>query len=310
MIYLAPIQGFTDFVYRKAYSEVFCGVDAYFIPYVFIKNNQVTNKYKKEILFENNPQERIIPQVLIKDENELLQLSKLLSDFGYKEINLNLGCPYPMVTNRRKGAGLLPYPENIKSILSAFFEKGCIQLSIKLRAGLESPKEIENIIPVLNEFPLTEVIFHPRIAKQLYKGEIITSAFQFVLENLNHKLIYNGDIFSLNDFESKKQLFPGIKHWMLGRGVLMNSFLPAETKGLFFSKKEKTKKLKIFHDLILEEYFKTMDNDGNTLNKMKQFWTYFSYNFTDRSKTFRAIKKTRNLNDLKIQAQIIFEFTV
>ena len=188
MIYLSPIQGFTDFVYRKVYSTVFKEVDTFFIPYISVKNNQILKKYKSEILPENNLQKKVIPQVLIKDSSEILYLSKLLSDLNYNEINLNLGCPYPMVTKRGKGAGLLPYPEKIKIILSDFFNQQSTRLSVKLRSGLESPEELETVIPVLNEFPLTEVILHARTAKDLYKGKITESAFLAASKYLKHKL--------------------------------------------------------------------------------------------------------------------------
>ncbi len=306
MIYLAPIQGFTDFVYRKAYSQLFSEVDKYFIPYISVKNNQILKKYENEILLQNNPQKYVIPQVLAKDENELAFLSALLEDAGYKEINLNLGCPFPMVTNRGKGAGILPHPEKLKKMLANFFENSDLKLSIKLRAGLISPNEIENIIPVLNDFPLTEIIFHPRIAKQLYKGEINDSAFEFAIKNLNHKLVYNGDIFSLDDFNECRQKFPKIKDWMLGRGILMNPFLPEEIKNISISADDKIEKLIEFHQMIFEGYSETMDNQGNVLNKMKQFWSYFSYSFPNQKKVFKAIKKVRKLNDYNAVIQKAF----
>jgi tRNA-dihydrouridine synthase len=306
MIYLAPIQGFTDFVYRKVYSMIFNEVDTFFIPYISIKNNQILKKYKREVLPENNLQKKVIPQVLIKDSSELLYLSKLLYDLGYNEINLNLGCPYPMVTNRGKGAGLLPYAEKIKIILSDFFNQQSLKLSVKLRAGLESPKDIETIIPVLNEFPLTEVILHARIAKQLYKGKIKEEAFLVASKFLKHKLVYNGDVFTINDYKIKSGMFPEIQDWMLGRGILMNPFLPAEIQKISNTKEEKFEKLQLFHHSVFEEYIRTLDNDGNTLNKMKQFWIYFSYNFRDQNRIFKAITKTRNLSDYKIQTRLTF----
>lgn len=306
MIYLAPIQGFTDFVYRKAYSQLFPEIDKYFIPYISVKNSRILKKYEKEILLQNNLQRRVIPQVLAKNESELLFLSALLKDAGYNELNLNLGCPFPMVTNRGKGAGLLPHPEKLKAMLAGFFEKSNLKLSIKLRAGLNSPEEIETIIPVLNGFPLTEIIFHPRIAKQLYKGEINGSAFQFAIKNLNHKLVYNGDIFSLDDFNECKQKFPEINDWMLGRGVLMNPFLPSEIIQISTLADEKIEKLKHFHRLILEGYSETMDNSGNVLNKMKQFWSYFSYSFPNQKKVFKMIKKSKNLADYNVVVQKSF----
>lgn len=306
MIYLAPIQGFTDYIYRKAYSETFTGIDKFFIPYITLKNKEVLNKYKKEVLPENNPQEKVIPQVLAKDSKELLHLAKFLKVLGYHEINLNLGCPYPMVTNRTKGAGLLPHYNEIRIILSDFFEKEELKLSIKLRAGLDSPDELENVIPVLNEFPLTEVILHPRIAKQLYSGNIYTSAFQFAIDNLKHKLVYNGDIFSLSDYTENKEVFPKIDDWMLGRGILMDPLLPLEITEESFSADERITKLKEFHQLVYDEYLLKMDNTGNVLNKMKQFWSYFSYSFPNQKKTFKTIKKTKNLNEFGSSSQKAF----
>ena len=305
-IYLAPLQGFTDFVYRKAYSEIFQGIDAFFIPYISVKNNQILKKYEKEIHPENNPQIRVIPQVLAGSADEMLFLSKILEDKGYKEINLNLGCPYPMVTNREKGAGLLPQPDKVQKLLSSFFEKSNLRLSVKLRAGLQSANEIEQIIPVLNQFPLTEVIFHPRIAKQLYDGEILNSAFQFAQQNLKHRLVYNGSIVSVDDFAACRQKFPEIDNFMLGRGILMNPFLPAEIKNMDISSKEKPEKLKEFHQLVFKYYSECMDNEGNALNKMKQFWIYFSYNFNNQRKTFKAIKKASTMNRFKHEIHQIF----
>jgi tRNA-dihydrouridine synthase len=305
-IYLAPLQGFTDYVYRKAYNEIFHGIDAFFIPYISVKNNLVLKKYEKEILLENNPQTNVIPQVLANNADEMLFLSKILADQGYREINLNLGCPYPMVTNREMGAGLLPHPEKLKAILNSFFEKSSLRLSVKLRAGLNSANEIERVIPVLNDFPITEVIFHPRIAKQLYEGEILYSAFEFVIANLKHQLVYNGDILSVADINDRKQKFKGINHWMIGRGILMNPFLAAEIKGIENSPVEKVEKLKEFHQLIFDLYSEKMDNEGNVLNKMKQFWIYFSFVFPNQHKTLKWIKKTSSLNKYRNETLKIF----
>ncbi len=306
MIYFAPLQGYTDWIYRKAYSTVFTGIDAFFIPYISVKNETILKKYLAEIVPENNPQNRVVPQILVKDENEIKFLSTLLNGYGYKEINLNLGCPYPMVTNRGKGAGLLPNPMQIKKILNAFYESTDQKLSVKLRAGLEDENEIKAVLPVLNSYPLTEIIFHPRIAKQLYKEKIIESAYSFCEENTTHTLIYNGDIFNLSDFKEKQNKFKRTKGWMLGRGILMNPFLPSEINGNYFSKEEKRNKLIEFHQLVCENYQEKLDNDGNVLNKMKQFWMYFSFNFENSKKAFKQIKKSNSLNRYLAETNSLF----
>ncbi len=306
-LYLAPLQGFTDVVYRKAYNEIFSGIDAYFIPYVTIKNKKLLKKYEREILLANNTQTRVVPQVLAKDAEELLVLSDIIKNNGYSEINLNMGCPYPMVTNRGQGAGLLPHPEKLKTMLDAFFKQSNLSLSVKMRIGLTSINEIEDIVCVLNDFPVSEIIIHPRIAQQLYAGTIALKTFHFVSLNMKHKLIFNGDIISISTFERIKNLFPEIDTFMIGRGILQNPFLPGEIKNIHFSETEKNKKLYEFHQLILKYYYDWMDNDGNVLNKMKQFWIYFGMSFNDREKLLKRIKKIRSLTNYKIEIHSFFK---
>ncbi|WP_372647821.1 tRNA dihydrouridine synthase [Draconibacterium sp.] len=305
-IYIAPLQGFTDYVYRASYAQVFKTVDAYFIPYISVKNNVLPNKYTRELLPENNTQSRVVPQILAKDAAEFELLENVLVGQGYSEFNLNLGCPYPMVTNRGKGSGLLPFPEKIYKILDHFFRQEEGELSVKLRAGFKSPEEIKDVINVLNQFPLKEVILHARLAGQLYSGEIDENAFSYATQNLKHKLVYNGDIFSKQDFIDKQNKFPGINTWMLGRGVLMNPLLPHEIKGIDISDKERTDLLSIFHQSMLEHYLEIMDNEGNALNKMKQFWSYFAYCFPNQKKVMKHIKKVKALNRYNPTVKSIF----
>jgi tRNA-dihydrouridine synthase len=305
-IYLAPLQGFTDAVYRKAYNDVFSGIDAFFIPYISVKNREILKKYEREILHINNPQKKVVPQVLAKNAEELLFLTDFLIQQSYSEINLNLGCPYPMVTNRGQGAGLLPFPKKIREMLDAFIQRFDIKISVKMRAGLHSTDEIENVITVLNDFPLSEIIIHPRIAKQLYSGTILFDAFEFAYQNTHHKLVFNGDIFTVSDFERIKNRFPKIHHFMLGRGVLQNPFLPEEIRNNQLLDAEKNVKLIEFHEAVLKYYIDWMDNDGNVLNKMKQFWIYLEKNFTDE-KRMKRIKKIRSLNDYKTEMNSFFQ---
>ena len=306
MIYMAPLQGFTDYVYRASYAKVFNTADAYFIPYISLKNNAVPNKYSREILPENNTQNRVVPQILAKDAAEFELLKNVLADQGYSEFNLNLGCPYPMVTNRGKGSGLLPFPDEIYKILDHFYSSAKGELSVKLRAGLKSADEIKDVVKVLNQFPLKEVILHARLAGQLYSGEIVEGAFSYTTENLKHKLVYNGDIFSKEDLISKQHKFPGIDTWMLGRGILMNPLLPHEIKGISFTANERADLLYTFHQTMLDRYLQVMDNEGNALNKMKQFWIYFAQCFPNPKKVMKHIKKVKALNRYNPTVRLIF----
>ena len=291
-LYFAPIQEYTDFVYRVAHSRTFGNIDKFFAPYLIRQNDGTIKKaHLRDIAPENNSGYRLIPQVMAGNTEDFLYLTKTLCNLGYEGINWNLGCPYSMVTNKELGSGLLPFPDKIKEILSESLPKLSCRISVKLRTGLVSPDEIFNVIPVLNEFPLNEIILHPRIAKQLYRGNPDKDIFKQIADISKHPLVYNGDILTHNDFNQLNELFGTTNSWMLGRGILMDPFLPAKIKQIPLPDKEKmVVLLKQFHSQIFYHYSKLLSGNSHLLMRMTKFWSYFCYSFPDPAKSFKRIK--------------------
>lgn len=296
-IYQAPLQGFTDFTFRNTVASVFGGVDKFFIPYLsFAKGRELKKSVLKDNLPENNWAKPVVPQVLFSDKTELIELVKTLSDMGYQEINLNLGCPYPMVTNRGRGAAWLQKPTELNEVLNDLFSADFrCSFSVKMRAGMIDPLESAEIFTVLNRYPVSEVIFHPRTASQMYDGKANPQLFAEVISTTNCPLVYNGDIFSVSDFQELNAILPEQKSWMLGRGLLMNPSLPLVIKGKEFEKQEHKLKLKEFHEEILEAYSARLDGAGHILMKMNQFWSFFSESFENPHKTMKLVKKSGNM---------------
>jgi len=169
-IYFAPLQESTDYVYRNAHSKFFGSVDKYFAPYIVRQNDgSIKKSHSRDIQESNNIGYTLVPQILAGNTNDFVFLAKVLQDNGYSEINWNLGCPYPMVTNKGLGAGLLIHPDKIKAILEESLPQISTKVSVKLRTGLTSHDDILKVAMVLKEFPLSDIILHPRFAKQLYK---------------------------------------------------------------------------------------------------------------------------------------------
>src|SRR5665647_222981 len=205
-IYFAPLQESTDHIYRSAHAKFFGGVDKYFAPYIVRQNDgTVKTSHLRDIKPENNQEYPLVPQILAGNSADFIFLARLLQDNGYDEVNWNLGCPYPMVTNKGLGSGLLPHPEIIKSILGESLPKISSQVSVKLRTGLKSHDEVFKVIEVLNEFPLSEVILHPRYAKQLYRETPDLDIFAAVQKISAHNLVYNGDIETPEDLNLHNQ---------------------------------------------------------------------------------------------------------
>ena len=296
-IYFAPLQESTDYIYRSAHARFFGGVDKYFAPYIVRQNDGTVKKsHLRDIKAENNQGYPLVPQILASNSVDFVFLARILEDNGYNEINWNLGCPYPMVTNKGLGSGLLPYPDRIKAILEASLPQINCKVSVKMRTGLQSHEEILPIIDVLNEFPLSEVILHPRFGKQLYRGEPDKAIFTEAHKALKHNLVYNGDIESVKQIQHLNDQFADITTWMIGRGILKNPFFPVLLKkGAIPSREERAMILRNFHDEIFQQYASLLNGSSHLLMRMEKFWSYFSFAFPDQHKSFKRIKKASNL---------------
>lgn len=296
-LYQAPLQGFTDYTFRRVFADCFGGIDKYFIPYLsYGKGREIKKSQLREVLPENNPMRMTVPQVLFSDGTELLELTAILVDHGYLEINLNLGCPYPMATNKGRGSAWLQKSEELSAVLEQLFTRFPeTKFSVKMRAGMTNKIDCQQIFGILNNFSLEEVIFHPRTADQMYEGKADKQLFASALPLTKHPLVYNGDIFSQTDFEQIRSILPEQNHFMIGRGLLTYPLLARQLHGEIHEKNESREKLRHFHDMLLEEYATKLDGAGHLLIKMNQFWGYFSHSFDNPHKAMKLIKKSGNL---------------
>ena len=303
-IYQAPLQGFTDFTFRKVFAENFGGIDKYFIPYLsYGKGREIKKSQLREVFPENNAGMHVVPQVLFSDHAELFDLISILVDYGYSEINLNLGCPYPMATNKGRGAAWLEKPEALNEILQQLYAKGIpVKFSVKMRAGLTNENDATAIFEVLYNFPLEEIIFHPRTASQMYEGKANPRLFTKELPKVKHPMVYNGDLLSMEYFQEIKTFLPEQNSWMIGRGLLINPELALQMKGEVLESKQLRTRMREFHDQLLEEYSSRLEGNGHILMKMNQFWTYFSESFANPHKAMKLVKKSSNL--LKYNAAV------
>lgn len=306
-LYLAPIQGYTSYDYRNLHNKYFGGINKYYSPYLrFEPNKEHKKSVLKDILPENNKRINLVPQVLGTDTDLFIELATQFEKWGYKEINWNLGCPYPMVTKRGFGSALIQTPEKVKQILETVISKINIPLSIKCRLGFENENEINELIEVLNIFPIKELIVHTRTANQMYKGEANPKAFLPLINNSKHKLIYNGDINSVEDLNTVKNLFNNrIDTFMLGRGILMNPFLASEINGKTYDKSEKFNIIKDFHTELFEINSAKLE-PSHLVQRMTTHWEYLSFIFENQHKVFKKIKKAKSLSKYNIAVNEIF----
>lgn len=299
MIYLAPMEGITTYVFRNALAKYYGGIDRYYTP--FLTASHLKGRELRDVYPENNQGIDVVPQILTNDPELFIIISEQLAAIGYKEVNLNLGCPSGTVVSKKRGAGMLDDISELDKFLDYIYSKCKLNISVKTRIGMEFLSEWDDILEVYKKYPIEELIIHPRLRNEFYKGSVHKDAFDKAVEELPQiKLCYNGDI---TDIES----FKGVKHdvpVMIGRGLVMNLNLANEIKDGKRGEFDR-KKFREFLNELLENYMTEMSHEKQVVMKMKELWTYFSMGLDLDKKQLKEIHKVSRVSEYKNVVQMI-----
>lgn len=295
--YFAPLEGISWYAYRNMQAKHFRGADCYITPFIAPnQNREIRNKEKQDILKEHNQGLCVVPQIIGNRADEFIHAAKQIQDLGYTQINLNLGCPSNTVVAKGKGSGFLSKPEELERFLTEIFEGLDMELSVKTRIGRYHEDEFYELLDLFNRFPISQLIIHPRIQKEFYRGKPHMEQFAYAYENSKNPVCYNGDIFTKEDYVNLKERFPKLETVMIGRGLLANPGLLEEICGVGQVNK---KRLKAFHDELLAVYEEMLFGDVTVLHKMKELWHYMICMFTDDGQYKKRIQKAKSLWEYK-----------
>ncbi|CAG9717768.1 tRNA dihydrouridine synthase [Clostridium neonatale] len=302
--YFAPLEGVTGYIYRNAYHNLFGQIDKYFTPFISPTSNEgFTTRELNDILPAHNEGLPIVPQILTNNAEYFIRIVNALKDFGYDEINLNLGCPSGTVVAKHKGSGFLSEREDLDRFLDEIFSKSDVKISIKTRIGKDDPNEFYELIKIFNKYPLEELIVHPRIQKDFYKNKPNREIFKAALSSSENPVCYNGDIFNFSQYKELIRECPNLECIMLGRGIIANPGLIGEIKN---NKVTDKATLKAFHDAVYTGYKGILSGDKNVLFKMKEFWFYMIHMFAESDKYAKKIRKVNRANEYEAIVSMMF----
>lgn len=304
--YFAPMEGITGYVFRNAHHAVFPSMDCYYTPFITPKKGKsFTTRELKDVLPENNENVLVIPQILTNQAEGFLKVASRLKEFGYAEVNLNLGCPSGTVVAKKKGAGFLAYPRELDAFLDQIFAGTDMKISIKTRIGKEEPEEFAALLEIFNRYPLKKLIIHPRVQTDFYKKTPNLEVFGQALKNSRNPVCYNGDLFSAKLIGEFAARFPEVESVMLGRGMLVN---PGLVDGMRASEglPPDGERIQAFLERLAQDYARELSGERDVLFKMKELWFYLGRLFPEGEKYLKRVRKAERISEYQIAVNALF----
>lgn len=274
--HFAPLQGYTDAAYQRFHNEVYDGcIDCYYTPFLRVENGAPRTKDIREIKQLYNSPITIVPQIIVKDINEFRVLVDAIRAEGYSEIDINMGCPYPMQVKKGRGVGLMLNIHALNEIFEAISVCDDVKFSLKMRLGVEQKNQWKSIRESINSTPFKHITLHSRIAKQQYKGNIDFNSFWEFYNSVNHNIIYNGDITEISQIDDLIDCCPNLYGIMIGRGLLARPSMAMEyKKNVILTQQQQIEKLLLLHTKLFHYYSSKLSGESHLLIKMKSFWEY------------------------------------
>ena len=324
-IYFAPLEGITDSIYRNTFEKYYGGIDKYYTPFLSPNSTfKFTTREFNQINPEKNNIKNTVPQLLTNKAEHFLWAVGEIAALGYKEINFNLGCPSGTVVAKKKGSGLLFYPEELDNMLYEIFDgldttcaktgSSVPEISIKTRLGRLDPDEFYEVLDIYNKYPISELTIHPRIQKDFYREPLKPEYFDYAYEHAKAPLVFNGDIVTVKDINNTFGKYDSIDAVMIGRALISHPELALAYKnyvnqtGDDISSAGGTqntgasldlKNFKNFHDDLIIQYSDLLSGETPLLHRIKEFWSFWEVNFPEDGKTIKKMRKAKSLAEYK-----------
>lgn len=301
----APLEGISTWMFRRTHQSMFGGVEKYFTPFFSpTSDHLMTKKHLRDLSPENNRGVPTVPQVMTRRAADFLWAAEQVRDLGYEEVNLNLGCPAGTVTAKGKGAGFLLHPDELDAFFEEVFAKVCLPVSVKTRLGYHSVEEFPRLLEIFNRYPICELIVHPRIRGEFYKGGVHPDVFAAAQGKTRMPMTYNGDLVTEADMVAFAEQFPGETRVMIGRGLIAD---PALLRKLHGGAPATRKELQTYTRTLYQGYCEAYGYSGDAARRMKEVWFYLINLFGDDGTYARKLRRITNAAEYERLETMVFQ---
>ncbi len=298
--YFAPMEGLTDRIYRRLHHKYFPGLDRYYMPFISPTIHRcLTHREDLELPYADTVSFEAVPQILTKVPEDFLWAAEQCLERGYREVNLNLGCPSGTVFSKGKGSGMLADPDGLDRFLDAVYSASPLPVSVKTRIGVTDPREFPRLLEIYNRYPILELTVHPRVRKVFYDGPVQTEVFRYCAENSKNPLCFNGNLCSVPQIRDFSREFPTVQSVMLGRGLIGDP-------GMLTPGGTTVQALEGFYNELLDTYTVEFGGPRNAMFRLKENWHFLLRRFEGSEKLGKRLRKTTDVNEFRaITAEIL-----
>ena len=225
LLALAPMQDVTDLPFWRLMAR-YGGADVYYTEYFRVHATSHLEKYILRSIEENPTGRPAIAQMIGNDIDALVRSAKELQQLPIVAVDLNLGCPAPVVYRKCAGGGLLREPARVDAILGAL--RAAIQppcrFTVKTRIGFDSPAVFEELLPIFAKHSLDLLTVHGRTVHEMYRAEVHYDFIARAVEAVECPILANGNVSSAAKAEEILRV-TNAAGLMIGRGAIRNPWL-------------------------------------------------------------------------------------
>jgi len=220
---LAPMQGVTDRPFLKLIAS-YGGADVYFTEYFRVYATSRLNKHVLKSVTENPTGKPVIPQMIGNDIPALVRTARALEWYAVAAVDLNLGCPAPVVYRKGAGGGLLREPARVDAILGALRDAVKGRFTVKTRIGFDSAEGFSDLLPIFAKHSLDLLTVHARTVREMYRSEVHYDFIARAAAELRCPVLANGNVYSAGKAAEVLKI-TGARGLMIGRGAIRNPWL-------------------------------------------------------------------------------------
>ena len=223
LLALAPMQAVTDLPFWRLMRR-YGGADVYYTEYFRVYDHSRLDKHILASITENPTGRPVVAQMIGNDVPNLVRIARELQEHPVAAVDLNLGCPAPVVYRKCAGGGLLRQPERVDAILGALRDALHIPFTVKTRLGFDDPAVFSDFLPIFARHSLDLLTVHGRTVAEAYRSEVHYDLIARAVEAMPCPVLANGNVYSARK-AADVLAQTGARGLMIGRGAIRNPWI-------------------------------------------------------------------------------------